>query len=65
MRRALDQVRAEFEDRSWQAFWRVAVDGRRAADVAAELKISVNAVYVARSRILRRLRDILGPDLVE
>jgi RNA polymerase sigma-70 factor, ECF subfamily len=65
MRRALDQVRAEFEDRTWQAFWRVAVDGRRAADVAAELKISANAVYVARSRILRRLRDILGSDLVE
>jgi RNA polymerase sigma-70 factor (ECF subfamily) len=55
--RALDLIRSEFEDRSWQAFWEVVVNGRSSADVAAGLGISVNAVYVARSRILRRLRE--------
>lgn len=63
--RVLEQVSAEFENRTWQAFWRVVVEGRRAAEVAGELQMSVNAVYVARSRVLQRLRDILGPDLVE
>jgi RNA polymerase sigma-70 factor (ECF subfamily) len=58
--RAVETVRAEFESRSWEAFWRVTVDGRPAAAVAAELGITANAVYVARSRILRRLRDVLS-----
>lgn len=60
LRRAVELVRSEFEDRSWQAFWRVTVDGRTAADVARELGMTANAVYVARSRILRRLRDVLS-----
>jgi RNA polymerase sigma-70 factor (ECF subfamily) len=57
---ALGQIRLEFEDRTWRAFWGVVVEGRTAADVAAALGMSANAVYVARSRILRRLRDELG-----
>jgi RNA polymerase sigma-70 factor (ECF subfamily) len=63
LRRALELIRAQFEERSWQAFWRVAVEGRRPADVAADLGVSVNAVYVARSRILARLRQELGDEL--
>jgi RNA polymerase sigma-70 factor (ECF subfamily) len=62
LRRAVELVRAEFEDRSWQAFWGVTVDGRPAADVARDLGITPNAVYVARSRILRRLRELLAGD---
>jgi RNA polymerase sigma-70 factor (ECF subfamily) len=62
LRRAVELVRSEFEDRSWQAFWRVTVDGRSASDVAGELGITANAVYLARSRILRRLRDLLSGD---
>lgn len=58
--RALELIRSEFEDRSWQAFWGVVVEGRCSPDVAAGLGISTNAVYVARSRILRRLREELG-----
>jgi RNA polymerase sigma-70 factor (ECF subfamily) len=63
LRRAVQIVRSEFETRSWDAFWRVTVEGRAAGDVAGELGMSLNAVYVARSRILRRLRDLLteGP----
>jgi RNA polymerase sigma-70 factor (ECF subfamily) len=59
-RHALEQIRGEFEPVSWQAFWRVSVEDRRPADVAAELGISRNAVYIARSRILHRLRELLG-----
>lgn len=60
--RAVELVRAEFEQRSWNAFWQVTVEGRVAADVARDLGMTTNAVYVARSRILRRLRDLLGED---
>jgi RNA polymerase sigma-70 factor (ECF subfamily) len=58
--RAVELVRAEFEERSWQAFWRVTVDGQPVGDVARDLGVSANAVYVARSRILRRLREVLS-----
>jgi RNA polymerase sigma-70 factor, ECF subfamily len=61
---ALELIRSEFEERSWQAFWRVTVEGRLPGDVAAELSMSVNSVYVAKSRILRRLREEFG-DLIE
>jgi RNA polymerase sigma-70 factor (ECF subfamily) len=61
-RRGLELIRAEFEERSWQAFWRVAVEGQDPADVAAALGLSRNAVYVAKSRVLRRLREALGDD---
>jgi RNA polymerase sigma-70 factor (ECF subfamily) len=58
--RAVEQVRAHSADRSWRAFWQVTVRGRSAADVGLDLGMSVNAVYIANSRILRRLRDELG-----
>ena len=63
-RRALDLVRAEFENRTWEAFWRTAVDRQRPVDVADDLGMSLNAVYKAKSRVLRRLRRELG-DLLE
>jgi len=56
-RRAIELVRQEFEERTWQAFWRVAVDENRPADVAAALGMTPNAVYLAKSRVLRRLRE--------
>jgi RNA polymerase sigma-70 factor (ECF subfamily) len=60
LRRALDRVRARAAGNSWQAFWEVTVRGRAPADVAADLGLSVNAVYIANSRILGRLRAELG-----
>lgn len=60
VRRALELVRGEFEDRTWQACLLTAVEGRKPADVAAELAMSVGALYVARSRVLKRLRQELG-----
>lgn len=56
-RRALELVSGEFKSRTWQAFWRSTVEGDAAADVAADLGISVWAVYKARSRVLAKLRD--------
>jgi RNA polymerase sigma-70 factor (ECF subfamily) len=50
------EIQGEFEPRTWQAFIRFAVDGCAASEVAEELGISVNAVYLAKSRVLRRLR---------
>ena len=63
-RRAVEVIRAEFEDRTWQAFWRVSIEGHAAAEVARELGVSLNAVYIARSRVLKRLRDEIGDSLV-
>jgi RNA polymerase sigma-70 factor, ECF subfamily len=62
--RALGLLRSEFEERTWQAFWRVTVDAQPSAAVAAELGMSANAVRMAKSRVLHRLREELG-DLVE
>jgi RNA polymerase sigma-70 factor (ECF subfamily) len=58
--RALALIRTEFEDRSWEAFRRLVLEGQRPADVAADLGMTRSAVYVTKSRILRRLREVLG-----
>ena len=62
--RALELVRSEFEERTWQAFWRAAVDCHSPADIAAELGISAAGVRKAKSRVLRRLREEVGDLLV-
>jgi RNA polymerase sigma-70 factor (ECF subfamily) len=58
--RALELIRAEFEPRTWQAFWQTTIDGRASNDVAADLGMSPGAVRVAKSRVLHRLREELG-----
>jgi RNA polymerase sigma-70 factor, ECF subfamily len=57
---ALRLMQAEFEPATWQACWDTVVCDRPAAEVARGLGVSVNAVYVARSRVLARLRRDLG-----
>jgi RNA polymerase sigma-70 factor (ECF subfamily) len=54
--RALALMRQEFQPATWQACWEHVVQGRPAQEVAAELHMSVNSVYLAKSRVLRRLR---------
>jgi RNA polymerase sigma-70 factor (ECF subfamily) len=51
-----ERVKARCDAASWQAFWRTAVDGHGAQEVARSLGLSVGAVYTARSRILDRIR---------
>lgn len=55
--RVLELVQSEFEEVTWKAFWRTAVDGATAADVAAELGLNIASVYQAKSRVLRRFRQ--------
>jgi RNA polymerase sigma-70 factor (ECF subfamily) len=59
VRRALELMQAEFQPRTWQACWEYVVAGRPAADVARQLGLTVNAVHLAKSRVLRRLRQEL------
>jgi RNA polymerase sigma factor (sigma-70 family) len=57
---AADRVRDEFQPTTWQAFWMTAVDGHNARDVGTRLGMSPGAVYVAKSRVLARLRQEIG-----
>jgi RNA polymerase sigma-70 factor (ECF subfamily) len=59
VRRALQLMQAEFSPKTWQACWEHVAAGRPAAEVAAELGISVGSVYVAKSRVMSRLRQEL------
>ena len=56
----LDLIRPEFEDRTWQAFWRSTVEGQRSGAVAEVLEMTPGAVRQAKSRVLRRLREELN-----
>lgn len=56
-RKALDLIKTEFEANTWQAFMETIVGSRSAADVAADLGMTRTAVYTAKSRVLKRLRD--------
>lgn len=58
--RALEQIRHDFEPNSWQAFWLSAVEGQAARAIAERLQMSLDAVYQAKARILRRLREELA-----
>jgi RNA polymerase sigma-70 factor (ECF subfamily) len=56
VKQALELMQAEFAPKTWKACWEHVVQGRSAAEVAAELGISEGSVYVAKSRVLARLR---------
>jgi RNA polymerase sigma-70 factor (ECF subfamily) len=59
-RRAVEQVRGEFEDRTWQAFWLVVIEGRTPAALADALGMSPAGIRQAKSRVLRRLKQEMG-----
>jgi RNA polymerase sigma-70 factor (ECF subfamily) len=59
-RRAVEQVRGSFEERTWQAFWRTAIEELPVAAVAEEMGMSQPAVRQAKSRVLRCLKAQLG-----
>ena len=54
---AAAQVRGEFEPKSWEAFWQTALLDKSGHEVAAALGMSAGAVYIARSRVLARLKE--------
>ncbi|HEY2154472.1 MAG TPA: sigma-70 family RNA polymerase sigma factor, partial [Isosphaeraceae bacterium] len=53
--RALQVMKTDFQPATWRACWENVVDGRTAGDVARELGITINSVYLAKARVLRRL----------
>jgi RNA polymerase sigma-70 factor, ECF subfamily len=58
--RALQLIQAEFSQATWTACWQQVVNDRPAAEVARELGITLNMAYLARSRVLARLRRELA-----
>lgn len=54
---AMERVKSEFHENTWQAFWQTAVQGMTAADVSGRLGLSTGAIYVAKSRVLARLKE--------
>jgi RNA polymerase sigma-70 factor (ECF subfamily) len=56
---ACDQVRRDVTEATWQAFWRTAVDGQPGKQVAADLGMTAGAVYLARNRVLLRLKELV------
>lgn len=57
IREAEQRIRDRVKPHTWQAYWSTAVEGRAAADVAQELGIKTADVYVAKSRVIRMLKD--------
>ena len=54
---AAEQIRGEFRDTTWRAFWMTSVEGKPVKEAAGELGLTVGAVYIARSRVMARLRQ--------
>ena len=54
---AAQQVRGEFRDSAWRAFWMTGVEGKSAREVAQVLETTVGAVYHHKSRVMARLRQ--------
>jgi RNA polymerase sigma-70 factor (ECF subfamily) len=59
VRRAMELVRSKCAPRTWEAAWRVVVEGHEPSDVAADLGMTAGAVHTAKSRVLSRLREVL------
>ncbi len=53
---AAQRIRGQFEEKTWQAFWRTTVEGESGKDVAQALDMTVAAVYLAKSRVMARLK---------
>ncbi len=60
VRRVLEAIRGEFEERTWRAFWEVQMEGRGTDEVGGELGMTPATVRKAKFRVLRRLREEMG-----
>ena len=56
---AARRVREEFEETTWQAFWMTSVQGISVAEAAASLARSEGSIYTARSRVIRRMQEVV------
>lgn len=57
---AVAQVRPEFERATWDAFWQTAVEGQSPREVAEKTGKTVGAVYIARTRIMQRIKQVIA-----
>jgi RNA polymerase sigma-70 factor (ECF subfamily) len=64
LQRLMELIEPEFSPSTWNSFRRLVLDGQKPAQVANDLGLSVNAVLIAKSRVLRRLREESN-DLIE
>jgi RNA polymerase sigma-70 factor (ECF subfamily) len=55
----LTRIRPEFNEKTWQAFWRLTVEGHSSSEIATDLGMTPEAVRQSKARILRRLRNEL------
>ena len=60
---AFKLIESEFSSNATKAFWQLVVEKRTAAEVAAEQQTTVGAIYMSKSRILKRLRELLQESL--
>ncbi len=56
---ASQRVRGEFANNTWSAFWQAAVEEKEVKSIASGLGMTVGAVYIAKSRVIARLRDVI------
>jgi len=56
---AARRIRGQFQGATWQAFWRTTVDGQSGKEAAQALEMSVAAVYLAKSRVMARLKEAI------
>lgn len=54
---AANKIQGEFKPRTWQAFWTTAVEGKSVRETAIELSMTAGAIYVSRSRVMKRLSE--------
>jgi RNA polymerase sigma-70 factor (ECF subfamily) len=56
---AAEKARVDFREKTWQAFWRTAVEQQPVEQVSHELQISAGAIHVARCRVIARVKELL------
>jgi RNA polymerase sigma-70 factor (ECF subfamily) len=61
--KGLELIRGDFQELTWRAFWRTAVENQAPAEVGPALGMSKAAVRQAKARVLRRLKEVVG-DLI-
>jgi RNA polymerase sigma-70 factor (ECF subfamily) len=59
-RSAAQRIQQEVAEQVWQAFWLTTVEGISIADAAAQLKTGIGNIYVARSRVMTRIKDLIS-----